>query len=32
MQSRAPKDNLPRPQLEDVQIEGRAVGWTYWVG
>ena len=20
------------PQLDDVQIEGWAVGWTYWVG
>ena len=20
------------PQLEEVQIEGRAVGWTHWVG
>ena len=20
------------PQLEDVHIEGKAVGWTHWVG
>lgn len=30
--NRLMRHDLHRPQLEEVHIEGKAVGWTHWVG